>query len=163
MQHAKPHLGIWTTNRNWTTGGLDKQAWLVEARSKPILNFDRSRFRTQEISVHIDFNRHYLYVVLTCLFIDRCRLSDKIPFPRQLSLPLSRRSWAGRRRILPRLLVPAQSINIRLNHFACIRLLPALTSISTKLGIGSSPSGHHPVPIAPVALPGLTKNFPSIS
>lgn len=39
----------------------------------------------------------------------------------------------------------------------------ALTSISTKLGTGSSSSGHHPVVSAPVALPGLTKNLPSIS
>lgn len=38
-----------------------------------------------------------------------------------------------------------------------------LTSIKQKLGTGSSPSAHHPVPIAPVALPGLTKNFPSNS
>lgn len=37
------------------------------------------------------------------------------------------------------------------------------TSISTKLGVGSSPSAHHPVFRAPVALPGLMKNFPSIS
>jgi len=39
----------------------------------------------------------------------------------------------------------------------------ALTSINTKLGVGSSSSDHHPVVIAPVALPGLTKNLPSIS
>jgi hypothetical protein len=38
-----------------------------------------------------------------------------------------------------------------------------LTSINTKLGVGSSSSVHHPVVIAPVALPGLTKNLPSIS
>jgi len=38
-----------------------------------------------------------------------------------------------------------------------------LTSISTKLGVGSSPFSHHPVPKAPVALPGFTKNLPSIS
>lgn len=38
-----------------------------------------------------------------------------------------------------------------------------LTSINTKLGVGSSSSLHHPVVIAPVALPGFTKNFPSIS
>lgn len=42
--------------------------------------------------------------------------------------------------------------------------LPALlTSISTKEGVGSSSSGHHPVVMAPVALPGFTKNLPSIS
>lgn len=38
-----------------------------------------------------------------------------------------------------------------------------LTSINTKLGVGSSSSVHQPVLIAPVALPGLTKNLPSIS
>lgn len=38
-----------------------------------------------------------------------------------------------------------------------------LTSINTKLGVGSSSSVHHPVVIAPVALPGFTKNLPSIS
>ena len=38
-----------------------------------------------------------------------------------------------------------------------------LTSINTKLGVGSSSSVHHPVLIAPVALPGFTKNLPSIS
>jgi hypothetical protein len=38
-----------------------------------------------------------------------------------------------------------------------------LTSINTKLGVGSSSSLHHPVVIAPVALPGFTKNLPSIS
>lgn len=38
-----------------------------------------------------------------------------------------------------------------------------LTSINTKLGTTSSPGPHHPVPNAPVALPGFTKNFPSIS
>lgn len=37
------------------------------------------------------------------------------------------------------------------------------TSIRQKLGVGSSPSGHHTELIAPVALPGLTKNFPSNS
>ena len=37
------------------------------------------------------------------------------------------------------------------------------TSIKQKLGVGSSPSGHHPVLNAPVALPGLTKNLPSNS
>lgn len=37
------------------------------------------------------------------------------------------------------------------------------TSIKQKLGVGSAPSAHHPVPSAPVALPGLTKNFPSSS
>ena len=37
------------------------------------------------------------------------------------------------------------------------------TSIRQKLGVGSSPFAHHPVPNAPVALPGLTKNFPSSS
>ena len=38
-----------------------------------------------------------------------------------------------------------------------------LTSIKQKLGVGSSPSGHPPVLNAPVALPGLMKNFPSSS
>jgi hypothetical protein len=38
-----------------------------------------------------------------------------------------------------------------------------LTSISTKLGVGSASSVHHPVVIAPVADPGFTKNLPSIS
>lgn len=33
----------------------------------------------------------------------------------------------------------------------------------TKLGVGSSSSGHQPVDMAPVALPGFTKNLPSIS
>lgn len=41
--------------------------------------------------------------------------------------------------------------------------LVGLTSIKQKLGTGSSPSDHHPVPNAPVALPGLTKNLPSSS
>lgn len=35
--------------------------------------------------------------------------------------------------------------------------------MSTKLGVGSSASGHQPVVMAPVALPGFTKNLPSIS
>lgn len=43
------------------------------------------------------------------------------------------------------------------------RAAGVLTSISTKLGVGSSASGHQPVVMAPVALPGLTKNLPSIS
>jgi hypothetical protein len=54
------------------------------------------------------------------------------------------------------------------NH--CQRLLrlsssdeEELASINTKLGVGSSFSGHQPVLMAPVALPGLTKNFPSSS
>lgn len=37
------------------------------------------------------------------------------------------------------------------------------TSIKQKLGVGSSPSGQYPVLGAPVALPGFTKNRPSIS
>lgn len=43
------------------------------------------------------------------------------------------------------------------------RYCTPLTSISTKLGVGSSLPSVHPIFIAPVALPGLTKNFPSIS
>lgn len=50
-----------------------------------------------------------------------------------------------------------------LNAHACMVRIPPLTSMSTKLGTGSSSSDHHPVVIAPVALPGLTKNLPSIS
>lgn len=38
-----------------------------------------------------------------------------------------------------------------------------LTSIRQKLGVGSSPSGQKPELMAPVALPGLIKNRPSIS
>lgn len=38
-----------------------------------------------------------------------------------------------------------------------------LTSIKQKLGVGSSPSGQKPELMAPVALPGLIKNRPSIS
>ena len=38
-----------------------------------------------------------------------------------------------------------------------------LTSIRQKLGVGSSPSGQYPVLRAPVALPGVIKNLPSIS
>jgi hypothetical protein len=48
-------------------------------------------------------------------------------------------------------------------HASRSHAAPALTSISTKLGTGSSSSHPYPLPIAPVALPGLTKNFPSIS
>lgn len=47
-----------------------------------------------------------------------------------------------------------------LSHAA---VLNKLTSMSTKLGVGSSSSVHQPVVIAPVALPGFTKNLPSIS
>ena len=39
----------------------------------------------------------------------------------------------------------------------------ALASIKQKLGVGSSPSAHHPELKAPVVLPGLMKNFPSSS
>jgi hypothetical protein len=88
-------------------------------------------------------------------------------FPLQHSRCLLHLSVAGTRTAQARLLGPMPLSAGCLICLVC-RPRPAdrgveLTSMSTKLGVGSSSSDHHPVVIAPVALPGFTKNLPSIS
>ena len=82
------------------------------------------------------------------------------PSPQQRFQHHSHPCVAGRRTTRERPLAPAP-LSVLCVLFQVTST--SLTSMSTKLGTGSSSSDHHPVVNAPVALPGLTKNLPSIS
>jgi len=89
---------------------------------------------------------------------------DKTPFQLIHSPHPCRPSSIGRHSKLVHPLGPTESCQqVDSCHIRSHSLSSKLTSISTKLGVGSSPFSHQPVPKAPVALPGFTKNLPSIS
>jgi hypothetical protein len=88
--------------------------------------------------------------------------SETIPFRPRHSHSLLHPSAAGIRIAQAHRLGPVSLSAGCLKHGRAV-LGGRLTSINTKLGVGSSSSDHHPVVMAPVALPGLTKNLPSIS
>jgi hypothetical protein len=90
------------------------------------------------------------------------RFSEMTPFRPRHSRCLLRLSVAGRRIVQAHRLGPGSGL-ARCSTMVLHNVKGRLTSISTKLGVGSSSSVHQPVVIAPVALPGLTKNLPSIS